>query len=257
MKKILCNKKYSGILWAIVIASIFVIISLFVMQFLKGTPWYVFSSILRFIFGIFILFIVKKVYDRPIKEVLSLKRSKTALVAGSGFVVYFLYYLLVLFLGIKSITGLAIGLLISKIILQQIATGFYEELNYRVLILEGYFYGTQNIKNKLMYGFISFILFGALHIVGGWDTYRFLQTGVIGFAYAVMYLKSRNILLPMILHFVYDIFANLTDYIEWNNSTLFINVNSIFDIMLIVMFVISFIMLLMKEKNNKGNETLT
>ena len=94
MKKILCNKKYSGILWAIVIASIFVIISLFVMQFLKGTPWYVFSSILRFIFGIFILFIVKKVYDRPIKEVLSLKRSKTALVAGSGFVVYFLYYLL-------------------------------------------------------------------------------------------------------------------------------------------------------------------
>ena len=32
-----------------------------------------------------------------------------------------------------------IGAGVSRIILQQIATGFYEELNYRFLILEGYF----------------------------------------------------------------------------------------------------------------------
>lgn len=249
MKKILCNKKYSGILWAIVIASVFVTISLFMMQFLVGTPWFIFSSILRFVFGFLILFIVKRLYDRPIKEVFSIKGSKIALSAGSGFVVYFLYYLLVWCSGIKSITGLTIGLLISRIILQQIATGFYEELNYRVLLLEGCFYGSQNSKNKLIYGFLSFFLFGALHVVDGWDTYSFLQTGIIGFAYAVMYLKSRNILLPMIMHFVYDIFANLTYYIEWNNSTLFVNVNSIFEIMLIIMFIISFIMLLIDGRN--------
>ncbi|MGN0594678.1 MAG: type II CAAX prenyl endopeptidase Rce1 family protein [Hominimerdicola sp.] len=257
MKKMLCNKKYSGILWAIVIASLFVTISFGVIKFLNGIPWFIFSSILRFVFGFIILFAVKKLYDKPIKEVLSIKGSKIALVAGSGFVVYFFYYLLVWFSGIKSITGLTIGLLISRFFLQQIATGFYEELNYRVLILEGYFYGAQNIKNKLIYGFVSFLLFGAVHVINGWSTYRFFQTGVIGFAFAVMYLKSRNILLPMLLHFLYDIFANLTDYIEWNNSTLFVNMNSIFDIMLIIMFVISLIMLLKKEKNDKDNVVLT
>lgn len=163
-----------------------------------------------------------------------MKGSKHALVAGSGFVVYFIYYLFVWCSGIKSIMGLTIGLFISRVILQQIATGFYEELNYRVLILEGYFYGAQNTKNKLMYGFVSFLLFGAVHVVNGWSTYSFLQTGIIGFAFAVMYLKSRNILLPMLLHFVYDIFAVMTDYIEWNNSTLFVNMNSIFEIVLIL-----------------------
>lgn len=257
MKKILCNKKYSGILWAIVVASVFVTISLFGIQFLSGTSWFVFSSILRFVFGFFILFIVKKLYDTPIKKVLSIKGSKKALIAGSGFIIFLLYYLIVWCSGIKSITGLTIGLLISRVILQQIATGFYEELNYRFLILEGYFYSVQNIKNKLMYGFISFLLFGAVHVVNGWSTYRFLQTGVIGFAFAVMYLKSRNIVVPMVLHFIYDVFANLAGYIEWNNSTLFINMNSLFDIMLMIMFVISFIILLMKENNNKDNETLT
>ena len=94
-EKILCNKKYAGILWAIVIASVFVGISLLVMQFISGTPWFIFSSILRFVFGFIILYTVKKMYGRPIKDVLSINGSKLALVAGSGFVVYFLYYLLV------------------------------------------------------------------------------------------------------------------------------------------------------------------
>ena len=184
MKKILCNKKYSGILWAIVVASIFVAISLWGLQFFSGVSWFVFSSILRFVFGFLILFIISKLYDTPIKKVLSIRGSKKALVAGSGFLIFFLYYLIVWCSGIKSITGLTIGLLLSKIILQQIATGFYEELNYRVLILEGYYYGTQNIKNKLLYSFVSFLLFGAVHVVNGWDTYRFLQAGAIGFSFA-------------------------------------------------------------------------
>ena len=251
MKKILFNKKYSGILWAIILANIFVGISFGVNHFLKGTVWYIFSSLLRFAFGFVILAIVKKVYGKSIREVLSGKGSKAALLAGSGFIVFFIYYLIVWCSGIKSITGLTIGLVISKVFLQQLATGFYEELNFRVLVIKGYFYGNQNVGNRLLYGFVSFLIFGAVHVVDGWSTYRFLQTGVIGFAFAVMYLKSRYILLPMILHFVYDIFANLTDYIEWNNSALFINMNSVFNIMLFVMFLISFIMLLLKRKNDE------
>ena len=250
MRNIWCNKQYSGILWAITLACIFVAISLWGVQFLSGVPWYIFSSALRFIFGFIILFVVNKLYDRPFKDVLSMKRNKAAFLAGSGFVVFFIYYLLVWCSGIASIAGLTSGLFISKIILQQIATGFYEELNYRVLVLEGYFHGAQNTKNRLLYGFVSFLLFASVHVIDGWSTSQFLLSGVIGFSFAVMYLKSRNILLPMFFHFIYDIFANLASFIEWNQSPVFVNLNSISDIVLIVMFVISFIMLLTKGKDN-------
>lgn len=247
MRKILCNKQYSGILWAIFVASLFVIISLLGTHFFNRTLWYFFSTTLRFAFGFIILLIAKKLYGSPIKQLLSIKGSKMALIAGSGFLFFLLYYIILWCLGIKSIKGLTIGILISRIILQQIATGFYEELNYRFLIAEGYFYGPRSIKNKLMYGFISFFLFATVHIVDGWSTSRFLLTGSIGFAFVVIYLRSRNIVIPMVLHFIYDVFANLADYIKWNNSTLFVNMNSLSDISLIIMFVTSAIMLLKKE----------
>ncbi len=248
MRKILCSKKYSGILWAVVIAGVFVMVSLLGMQFFQGTDWYIFSSALRIIFGFIILFVIRKIYKKTSREVLSPKKSSAALIAGSGFIVYFIFYLLVWSSGIKAVTEMTIGLLFSRIILQQAATGFYEELNYRVLILEGYFYGNKNVSSKLVYAFASFLLFGSVHVVTGWSLYTFLQTGTIGFAFAVMYMKSGNILIPMILHFVYDIFANLTSYIEWNNSPLFVSLNSLFEIPLIIMFVLSILILLKKEK---------
>lgn len=249
MKQILCSKKYSGILWAVIIAAVFTGIQLWIMRFLSGTPWYLFSSFSRFAFGFLILFVVLKLYGKTPGEVLSARGSKAAFIAGSGFILYFLYYLLTWLSGIESITGLTAGLLFSRIIMQQLATGFYEELNYRVLILEGYFYGDQTVKHKMIYAFLSFFLFGAVHVVTGLNMYRFLQTGTIGFAFAVMYLKSGNVLIPMILHFLYDIFANLTDYATWNNSPLFINLNSIFDIVLLLLFVTALTLLLRKGKD--------
>lgn len=44
----------------------------------------------------------------------------------------------------------------------------------------------------------------------------------------------------------------LSSYIEWNNSGLFTTVNSLFDVMLVIMFIISFVLLLKnKEKIRK------
>ena len=203
-------------------------------------------------FGIFILLLAKNLYDTPIKEILRMDASRKALIAGSGFLLFFLYYIILWCSGFQAITGLSAGLLLSKVILQQIATGFYEELNYRFLVLKGYFYGPQNGKNKLLYGLTSFLLFGAVHVVDGWSTYRFLQTGIIGFAFAVMYLKSGNIVVPMILHFLYDVFANLTPFMEWNNSAVVVRLNSAFPLMLALMFIISLIMLLRKDNSGKA-----
>ena len=51
----------------------------------------------------------------------------------------------------------------------------------------------------------------------------------------------------MILHFAYDIIANLTVFIEWNNSNVFSYAYSVFEIMIAVMFVVSVIILSRKE----------
>ena len=253
MKKLLQDKRYAGIFWAVIISATFAAISFSAIRFLSGTPWFLFSSILRVVFGFIVLFAVKKIYGKTAKEVLSLKGSKKALVAGAGFIIYFVYYVTVWCLGIRTIKGLSVGLLITQIFLQQITTGFYEELHYRVLILEGYFHGPQNTRNKLLYGFINFLVFGFIHVMTGWDTYRFILTGAIGFALGVIYLKSGNVFVPMVLHFVYDIFANLTDYIEWNGTKLFAIMNSyeVFYSVLIVMVAVSLVILLRKEEKDQ------
>ena len=98
---------------------------------------------------------------------------------------------------------------------------------------------------------------GAVHVVDGWSTYRFLQTGIIGFAFAVIYLKSGNIVVPMILHFVYDVFANLTPFITWNSSPVFTRLNAAFPTALAVMFVISLVTLLLPEHGGKAPKAVT
>ena len=99
---------------------------------------------------------------------------------------------------------------------------------------------------------ISFVVFGLIHVITGWSTYKFLQTGAVGFAFAVIYLNSGNMMLPMLLHFVYDIFANLADYVEWNQSLLFVAVNSVFEIMHAIMFLVSFLLLFRKDQKPKA-----
>ena len=71
-------------------------------------------------------------------------------------------------------------------------------------------------------------------------------------AFAVIFVRSGNIFVPMILHFIYDIFAKTAVYIEWDHNPVFDNLSSIFTIMLAVMFVISAVILIMPEKNKRS-----
>lgn len=141
-------------------------------------------------------------------------------------------------------------MIVSRIILQQITTGFYEEVVFRGLVLEGYFeQKNRDWKRRILYASLSFGLFGLIHIFDG-NLYTFVFTGIVGFSFATIYLKSRNILIPMILHFVYDIIANLNYYIKYNDSPVFSSLNSIFSIIVGAMFIISAI-ILVKEKKYK------
>lgn len=253
MKKVLCNKKNVGIYWATLIMALFAISALWMLERLHNTPvlWFVCSSAQRLVFGIAILFLVSKIHGRTKKDILSFKNSKMALAGGIGYIVVTVYTMVLLALGAKAITDLTVGLFVSQILMQQITTGFFEELTCRLLLLEGYFYGPKSLKRKLLYAMLSFVFFGVAHVVTGWDLMRFLHTGICGFAFGVMYLKSRNIIIPMILHFVYDIFANMLQYIGYINSKPFFILYNLGDAMYIVMFGLSLIMLLMKDKEQE------
>lgn len=245
------NRKYIGIPVALIFMAAFVAISLLVNQSLHGTPWFLFSSGLRIVFGIAILYVAWRVYGKTIPEILNFKNSRIALISGIAFLVYALYFIMALIVGAESITGLTAGLLISKVILQQITTGFYEELNYRFLICEGYFHGERTIKRRLFYSVLSFLIFGVLHIINGWDTYRFLLTGSIGFAFATMFLCSGNIVIPMIIHALYDMIANLERFVIWRQNSAFDAINSALYIIIGVMVVLSVYMLIRKQKRNE------
>ena len=210
--------------------------------------WYLISAALRIIFGTAILIVSSQLFDRKISEILSFKNTKGAILAGVGFLLYFVYYFITVVSGVGEITGLTAGIFLTRIILQQASTGFYEEMNYRFLLLEGLKYTRNDIGMKILFVMVSTVLFGLLHCVTGWDTYTFLLTGAIGFAFAVIFVKSGNIVVPMILHFIYDIFANMAEFIKWNHNTIFDNASSIFEIMLVIMFVVSFVILLIPQK---------
>lgn len=177
------------------------------------------------------------------------------MLAGFGFLIYFAYYLFVWFYGF---TGLTVSIVLSRIILQQLSTGFYEEILYRGLTSEGYFSSEKKtIAMRFLYAGISSAIFGAIHIITDFNIYRFLTTGAIGFAFATIYLISHNITVPMLLHFIYDIFANLTGYIKWSNSEAWLFMNGwLFNISMIVMFAVSCIILrkmLQATENNPLN----
>lgn len=248
MRKAFTDKKISGFIWHIIFAGLFIGLSLFFVEHTKGVTWYLISSALRIIFGITILIVSGRLFERKPADILSFRKTKEALLAGTGFFLFFLYDLITVASGIGKITGLTAGILLSRIILQQATTGFYEELNYRFLLLEGLKYTKNKVSTKLVYVMISTILFGLLHCVTGWNTFTFFQTGAIGFAFAVIFVRSENIVVPMILHFLYDIIANMAVYIEWDHNPVFDNMSSVFAIALAIMVVISAVLLIIPGK---------
>ena len=248
-------KKYSGIICALLISAAFTLASLVARRVLSGSTWYLFSSILRLVFGLAILYVMKRIYGKSAKEVLSFNGSKSALIAGIGFMIYFLYFVILMCVGSNSVSGLTPALLLTHLFFQQLTTGFYEELNFRALIMEAYFYGSKSIKCRLFYVFFSTLVFALLHLIGGGGLNSIIIPSLAGFCFAVMYLRSHNIIIPMLFHFVYDVLFNLTQYAQFGDSPLFLMLNHselLYYGIIIAAFVISLIMLLRKEKPNRA-----
>lgn len=218
-------------------------------QFLGGTACFLYSSFLRLIFGFAVLFIINKLYGKSMREVMSFNNWKKALFLSLGFIMYTAYYIVLVITGIKAVVGLSFGLIISQLFLQQLTTGFYEELCTRALVIEGYFHQKcKSLSVKLIYVIISAMIFASTHIMTGWDTYTFVFTAIVGFTFAVVYIKTHNIVIPVLLHFIYDIFANFIDYVEYSSSVIFHVLSSVFYVVLGIMFSIAILMLVKPEK---------
>ena len=246
---LLKDKRWCGILLTFPIFFAFIVLSDITLKLPHGTLRFLINSLQRLAFGCLTMYLIKRIYGKKVKDIFSFKNIKYAFIISAEFLLYFIYYLVTLGTGVYSVQGLTVGLLISHIILMQLATGFFEEIFFRNLVCEGYRFTKGGFPIKLTYALISAVLFGTVHVLTGWNTFKFLGTGAFGFAMAVVYLQSGNILLPMIFHFVLDIFANLAgSYIIFNNSSLFSFLNSHFSVIQAVMFAVSFILLISKGR---------
>lgn len=257
-------RKDIGILWCILCYICFVLIARSVK--LDGADWYYFSSLQRTLFGLAELAIFMKVFHKEKwTDVINVTHVKDGLLAGSGLIVYTILIAVVMAVGMSSMINTTFAILFSCLICQQLTTGFWEELTFRVFLLEGYFQRRGRTRLcRLAYAGISFVIFGGVHAIEcdnfGDAVDVFLVTGVFGFVYAAIYLYSHNILAAMLLHFIYDIAANFQQFVDvWNEeSPLFYVLNNyVATAGYLLMLIISLVFVLKKPAYEQtGSQTL-
>lgn len=209
-----------GIAWSLLFYGCFYVIARAAGPYLNAAQWYLFSSVQRIIFGVAALAVFVKLFRKESwRSVIHFTHFKAGILAGIGVLVYTLLVAVSNAAAFVSLKNTAFATLFFCLICQQVTTGFWEELNFRALVLEGYFCREKTSRwHRLAYAGISFLIFGLVHAVEydnlGDAAYIFMLTGMFGFIFASVYLYSHNILAPMLLHFVYDIAANFQQFVE-------------------------------------------
>lgn len=261
-------KKEIGIILCIVLSIIFSLVAKMlaphfdgVQPYSDGIQWYIVSNLQRLLFGIIGLCIFVKIFKKESwTEVIHFKNFKYGLAAS------FVMFLVILFdiityyiIGAKewmNTSNSTLSTVVSCLFFQQLTTGFWEELVYRAFVIEGY-YKSENktVKTRLIYAFISFAIFGMLHVIKcdslSMAVYIFITKGIWGFAFSAIYLYSHNILVAMLMHFITNIFLSATIFIsEWNISTAYIVLNNY--VYLVLLGIMFFAALFYLRKEPKG-----
>lgn len=241
-------KKNIGIVLCIIFYSIFIVVTNVSRSYFDGAYWYIVNSIQRMLFGMIELFVFMKIYKKEKwTDIIHFKNFKYGFSASMGMFLYLPFEIITYYIiGAKEWLNTTFPIVVSCLLFQQFATGFWEELTFRAFVCEGYYQrNTVTAKNRLVYAFISFLLFGIIHAIEC-DTleiaiYRFISTGVWGFAFASVYLYTHNILVAMFMHFFTDIFLNVPTFIaEWNDSiTLTVLDNYIQFVFLGIIFIVA------------------
>lgn len=247
-----------GVFLCILFYIVFYFIAILLKPYLDGADWYYASSVQRLLFGIIELLIFVKLFDKESwKNVINFTSVKEGILSGNALIIYIILFAITIAIGCRSFIDTTFSMTFSCLFLQQITTGFFEELTFRAFLMEGYWKKkNQNWKLRLFYATLSFMIFGMIHAIEytsniGDAIDVFISTGVLGYTFAAIYLYSHNILVPILLHFVYDIFANMQSFIkEWNmdNTLFWVFNNYILTIVFVVIFV-SAVVFTIKEPN--------
>ena len=256
-------KKDIGIVFCIIFYSIFIVVTNVSRSYFDGAYWYIVNSIQRMLFGMIELFVFIKIYKKEKwTDIIHFKNFKYGFSASIGMFLYLPFEIITYYIiGAKEWLNTTFSIVVSCLLFQQFATGFWEELTFRAFVCEGYYQrNTVTAKNRLVYAFISFLLFGIIHAIecGTLEIaiYRFISTGIWGFAFASIYLYTHNILVAMFMHFFTDIFLNVPVFIaEWNNSiALTVLDNYIQFVFLGIIFIVAVYFLLKEPKISVKNK---
>ena len=210
------------------------------------------DSLVRVVFGLVSLWILVKFFDKgKWRNIIHTKNLRSALFASGGMIVLILMETIILFTKTpseywKTLWAFPWQLLVAELICQQLATGFFEELQARALLVEGYYqHGERNGKRRLLYGLLSGVVFGLEHFQAG--IYTMVFCAMFGLAMAAIYLHSHNILVPMLLHFIQNLVAHTMGY-ETELVMIRMPVHWILQVLIVVWAVI---FLLLPEKDRE------
>lgn len=227
MKK---NKRWIGIILAILFLLLLYCTSPVINSNFDGAWGYIMKSVQRILFFAAELMIFAKLYKKDsIGSIVNMNSFKDAIPACAAMFLYVVFDVITYtVIGAKAWLNTTVPIVVSCLILMQLVTGLWEELTFRAFVCEGYYQGTNaTFKRRLLYAGISMMIFGIAHAVEcnslEQAIYRFITTGVWGFAFASVYLYTHNILAATFIHFFTDIFLNIRIFIsDWDDSTLFI-----------------------------------
>lgn len=201
-----------GLLTSTLIMLIFILSGIFItiQEYQKEI-----DIIYRFLFSLPMLYCIKQLYGyKNYKEIFSWKGTRKGLLASQGIILISLLCILPEFWG--KIFNKAFMNTTFLMIMQQIGTGLFEEGVFRGLLMGGMLQKwSHSIRGKIGMVLISGISFGLLHFMNFFSgsplnsvLYNMLFASIFGIVFASSYLYSKNLLITMIIHAVYDIITH-------------------------------------------------
>jgi len=118
------------------------------------------------------------------------------------------------------------GYRVFLFLMESLSVGFFEEILFRgvilILLIQRY---SQQKHGLLISVILSSVLFGMVHLINLWNGASLfdtlLQVGystLMGMLWAVMYLRTQNLWLTMILHATYNFFGQVMFYLGTVNG---------------------------------------
>lgn len=255
------SKKFSGIVICIAFAIMFIVIDLMISPYASTTDeafGYIIKSVLRLIFFMVSLFTFMSFYHKEaISDVIHLKGFGKGLLAGIAMFLYIPFIIITYYIvGAPTFKEVTVSIIITYLILEQIAVALWEEIVFRCFVCEGYYLEENKTAGKrIMYALIAGVIFGIAHAATAGSVenaiIRFILTGVWGFAFAAVYLYSHNILAAMFLHFITDVVVNSTNLVkEWAPSNLMTILDQyVYFVVTGIIFIVALVFLIKGEKD--------